>query len=74
MAEDVQSTTSTHTEEYTIVNTGARKPSRRQPFLDDDEPLIDTTAALQLNSKKTQRLKKCVPMLRYPLTDVLDIC
>ena len=48
-------------EEYTIVHTGAlRKHGNRIPKAnaDDDEPLIDTTAALQLNSKKTKRLQK----------------
>ncbi|KAK7902762.1 hypothetical protein LTR67_002408 [Exophiala xenobiotica] len=32
--------------------------SRREDTLSDDEPLVDTTAALTLNSKKTARLQK----------------
>ncbi|WPG97332.1 Hypothetical protein R9X50_00010600 [Acrodontium crateriforme] len=48
-------------EEYTIVQTGSaatRRPLPKLKDLDDDEPLIDTTVALPLNSKKTKRLQK----------------
>lgn len=41
-------------EVYSIVST--RKSSKK--IIDDDEPLIDTTEALQLKSKKTERLQK----------------
>lgn len=40
-------------EVYTIVNT--RKTKK---IIDDDEPLVDTTEALKLKSKKTERLQK----------------
>ncbi|KAK5189233.1 hypothetical protein LTR92_010798 [Exophiala xenobiotica] len=44
------------------VETTRKRPkktiSRREDTLSDDEPLVDTTAALTLNSKKTARLQK----------------
>ncbi|CZT23286.1 uncharacterized protein RCC_08997 [Ramularia collo-cygni] len=40
-------------EVYTIET---RKPTKK--IFDDDEPLVDTTEALQLRSKKTERLQK----------------
>ncbi|KAK5696423.1 hypothetical protein LTR17_024224 [Elasticomyces elasticus] len=45
-------------EEYVIVHSGPRKASKKTIPVDDDEPLIDTTAALAKNSKKTRRTQK----------------
>jgi len=58
MAEGTHPTASSHTEEYTLVHTAPRKYSKKIVSLDDDEPLIDTTATLPLHSKKTKRLEK----------------
>jgi hypothetical protein len=35
-----------------------RKPTKKTRIIDEDEPLVDTTAALPLHSKKTERTKK----------------
>lgn len=41
------------------VPSGGSRKARRAAFLnDDDEPLVDTTAALKLKSKKTERMQK----------------
>ena len=49
----------TSSAEYAIVQTGARRQKKSLATSDaTDEPLIDTTAALSLNSKKTKRLQK----------------
>ncbi len=45
-------------EEYSIIATGTRKSAKKAIPPDDLEPLIDTTAALTLNSKKTKRAQK----------------
>ncbi|EMD00307.1 hypothetical protein BAUCODRAFT_63068 [Baudoinia panamericana UAMH 10762] len=45
-------------EEYTIVQPTSRRPNKGIEVVDDDGPLVDTTAALAKNSKKTKRLQK----------------
>lgn len=46
-------------EDSTIITTGLRKTSKKAlPPVDEDEPLVDTTAALKLHSKKTERAQK----------------
>lgn len=45
-------------EEYVLIETGAKKLSRRVKAIDDDEPLVDTTVALPKRSKKTERATK----------------
>lgn len=42
--------------EISYITTGTRKASKKT--IDEDEPLIDTTAPLALRSKKTERAKK----------------
>jgi len=50
---------SAQAEEYTIVHTGQRRgKASKVAAEDDDEPLIDHTAPLAKNSKKTKRLLK----------------
>ncbi|KAK3720593.1 hypothetical protein LTR37_003642 [Vermiconidia calcicola] len=44
--------------EVSFISTGTEKHSRRGKIIDEDEPLIDTTAALTLRSKKTDRAQK----------------
>lgn len=44
-------------DEYTIVLPSEREATNRVA-VDDDEPLIDTTVAMPLNSKKTRRFQK----------------
>lgn len=55
---ETASTTSSDPSEWTIVHTGSQRPRKKVLTADDDEPLIDTTAALAKNSKKTKRLQK----------------
>ncbi|KAK0909886.1 hypothetical protein LTR57_016148 [Friedmanniomyces endolithicus] len=43
--------------EYTIVQS-TRKVGRKAAIQEDEEPLVDTTAAIAKNSKKTRRLQK----------------
>ena len=45
-------------EEVSYITTGSRKVSKKAKTVDEDEPLIDTTAALLLRSKKTERAQK----------------
>jgi len=45
-------------EEISIITTGSRKAARRDRVIDEDEPLVDTTADLTLRSKKTERAEK----------------
>ncbi|KAK5173068.1 uncharacterized protein LTR77_003190 [Saxophila tyrrhenica] len=47
-------------QEISIITTGSRKASRRDRIIDEDEPLVDTTAKLTLKSKKTDRAKRRV--------------
>ena len=49
---------STPTEEYTIVQSSPWKSGKKPVAVDDDEPLIDTTAAIAKNSKRTKRQQK----------------
>ncbi|KAK1042256.1 hypothetical protein LTR74_018546 [Friedmanniomyces endolithicus] len=44
-------------QEYTVVQT-TRKSGRKSTVAEDDEPLVDTTAVMAKNSKKTKRLQK----------------
>ncbi|KAK1092810.1 hypothetical protein LTR48_003589 [Friedmanniomyces endolithicus] len=44
-------------QDYTIVQS-TRKFGRKTAVVEDDEPLVDTTAAMAKNSKKTRRLQK----------------
>ncbi|KAK3642031.1 hypothetical protein LTR56_010902 [Elasticomyces elasticus] len=57
-AASVASSQASAAEEYVIVHSGPRKASKKTIPVDDDEPLIDTTAALAKNSKKTRRTQK----------------
>lgn len=41
-----------------LITTGEKKVNRRVKAIDDDEPLVDTTAALPKRSKKTERATK----------------
>lgn len=50
--------TSSNSEEVTYITTGVPKASRKTRVIDEDEPLVDTTAPLTLRSKKTARGKK----------------
>ena len=45
-------------DELTLITTGSQKVSKRTKSIDEDEPLVDTTAALPLRSKKTERAQK----------------
>ncbi|KAK0997446.1 hypothetical protein LTR54_009906 [Friedmanniomyces endolithicus] len=44
-------------QDYTIVQS-TQKLGRKTAVVEDDEPLVDTTAAMAKNSKKTRRLQK----------------
>ncbi|KAK3702829.1 hypothetical protein LTR37_014813 [Vermiconidia calcicola] len=54
----INATPSVPAEEVSFISIGADKHPRRAKIIDDDEPLIDTTAALTLRSKKTDRAQK----------------
>ena len=45
-------------EEFTIITTGGRDVARKVKVIDEETPLVDTTAALTLRSKKTARAKR----------------
>lgn len=45
-------------EEVSFITTDIRRTSRRCKIIDEDEPLVDTTEALSLRSKKTERVQK----------------
>jgi hypothetical protein len=65
--------------EVTYIATGIRKSSRRSKPVDEDEPLIDTTIALPLRSKKTLRQEKKAfdkqkkAAQRPPVTNLMDL-
>jgi hypothetical protein len=46
------------TDEFRIIHTATPKGKKKTISIDNDEPLVDTTAALAKNSKKTRRLGK----------------
>jgi hypothetical protein len=66
------------TDEVSYITTGVRKPSRKSKPI-DDEPLVDTTAALPLRSKKILRLKRKAvdkqkkAAQRPPVTNLMDL-
>ena len=45
-------------DELTLITTASQKVSKRAKSIDEDKPLVDTTAALPLRSKKTERTQK----------------
>lgn len=61
------------------IATGVRKSSRKTRLLDEDEPLVDTTVALPLRSKKILRLKRKAvdkqkkAAQRPPTTNMMDL-
>ena len=66
-------------DEVSYISTGLRKASRKAKSIDEDEPLVDTTAALPLRSKKTLRLKRKIAdkqmkaAQRPPVTNLMDL-
>lgn len=66
-------------EEVSYITTGTRKSSRKSKQIDDDEPLVDTTVALPLRSKKMLRLKRKAvdkqkkAAQRPPMTNLMDL-
>lgn len=66
-------------EEVSYISTGSRKFSKKSKSVDEEEPLIDTTAALPLRSKKILRLKRKAvdrqkkAAQRPPVTNLLDL-
>ena len=66
-------------DEISYINTDTRRLSRKPKVADDEEPLVDTTAALTLRSKKTLRLKRKRAVKqekvaqRPPVTNLLDL-
>ncbi|KAK3110456.1 hypothetical protein LTR53_015246 [Teratosphaeriaceae sp. CCFEE 6253] len=51
-------TSSAPSEEYTFVHSTARAAGKKAVAVDDEEPLMDTTAAIAKNSKRTKRQLK----------------
>lgn len=45
-------------DEISFISTGSRKSNKTVKTINEDEPLIDTTARLTLKSKKTERAQK----------------
>lgn len=45
-------------EEISFITTGSRKAEKTTKLVDEDGPLVDTTAALILRSKKTERAQR----------------
>ena len=66
-------------DEVSYITTGVRKPSRKAKPIDEDEPLVDTTVALPLRSKKILRLKRKADdkqkkaAQRPPVTNLMDL-
>ena len=75
----LESKSSKPTEEVSYITTGIRKSSRNSKPVDEDEPLIDTTIALPLRSKKILRLqrkafdKQKKAASRPPVTNLMDL-
>lgn len=66
-------------EEVSYISTGDRKAVRKNRIIDEEEPLIDTTEALPLRSKKIEREKRKLAKKqkktaqRPPVTNLLDL-
>ena len=66
-------------DEVSYISTGLQKLPRKAKPIDEDEPLIDTTAALPIRSKKTLRLKRKTAVKqekaaqRPPVTNLMDL-